>query len=170
MCSLFFLPKIYTVIEKKIEVLLKEKLEEEPFKDCFIVEIVQEGSKLNVFLDCDTGMTFKKCQQLSRFLEGHIDEEGWLGEKYTLEVSSPGLGTPLKLIRQYHINLGRGVDVSLEDGTIKTGILKSVNNEEIVIEETVIVKEGKKKKKQEIDTTIPFDTIAKTTIKISFKS
>lgn len=158
------------MIEKKIEQLVLEKLTEENFKDCFLVDIELNGKRLNVYLDRDEGITFQICQKVSRFLEGHIDENGWMGEKYILEVSSPGLSRPLKLLRQYYKNVGRGVEIYLNDDTRQEGKLKAVDTEKVVIEQEIIIKEGKKKKKSTIDTDIPFENIAKTIVKFTFKS
>ena len=89
-------------LEEKIVELLEEKFKEEEFADCFLIEIkLHKHNKLDIFLDSDTGITFQKCQRISRYLESYIDEGGWLGEKYVIEVSSPGLTRPLKLRRQY---------------------------------------------------------------------
>lgn len=156
-------------LEEKINELLAAKFQEDAFQDCFLVELNLHGTnKLEVFLDCDSGLTFDKCRQISRHLESYIDEEGWFGEKYTLEVSSPGLTRPLKLNRQYRKNIGRKVEVTLIDGTIKTGTLKAAGETDITIEETVITKEGKKKKTVEVQTELPFEEIKKTKIVISF--
>ena len=74
-------------LEEKIVELLEEKFKEEEFTDCFLIDIkLHKHNKLDIFLDSDTGITFRKCQRISRYLESFIDEEGWLGEKYVLEV------------------------------------------------------------------------------------
>lgn len=156
-------------LEEKIHELLAAKFQEEAFQDCFLVEFNLHGTnKLEVFLDCDSGLTFEKCRQISRYLESYIDQEGWLGEKYILEVSSPGLTRPLKLKRQYHKNIGRKVEVTLNDGSTKTGILKAAGDTAITVEETVTTKEGKKKKQTAVQTELPFEQIKKTKIVISF--
>ena len=156
------------MIEGKITELLNKKFQEEEFEDCFIVEIVLNNKKLNVFIDCDSGVTFEKCRKLSRYLESYIDEEGWLGEKYTLEVSSPGIGRPLVLARQYKKNIGRKVEVSLLEGKAEEGKLIAVNDETIVIEYKQRIKEGKKKKTEIIQSEISFQDIKKTIVKITF--
>lgn len=155
-------------IEEKIYGLLAEKFQEETFQDCFLVEFNHSGNKLEVFIDSDTGLTLEKCQRISRYLESHIDEEGWLGEQYVLEVSSPGLSRPLKLTRQYLKNVGRKVEVTFNNGEIRTGLLKAANESGITLEEIVVKKTGKKKKKEVVLTEIPFDDIKKTMLIISF--
>lgn len=158
-----------TLISTKIEELLLAKFEEEEFKDCFLVELeVLPSKKINVFVDSDSGITFEKCRKISRHLEAVIDEEQWLGQKYTLEVSSPGIGRPLKFSRQYPRNIGRKVEVKITEGTKVTGLLTAVENESITIEDKVRVKEGKKKVKKLVTTVIPFEDIVKFVVKISF--
>jgi len=157
------------MLEKKIEKLLLEKFKEEEFADCFIVEIIlHEHNKLDVFVDCDSALDFRKCQRLSRYLEGFIDEEGWLGEKYTLEVSSPGLTRPLKFPRQYTKNIGRDFKVKQIEGKEEEGTLIAVSDEGIVLEKKVRIKEGKKKRTEIVQTPIAFDNIKKAKVKISF--
>ncbi len=157
------------VIEQKIESLLQSKFQEEEYADCFLIEVKHHANnKLEVFLECDTGVTFERCRQISRYLEGYLDAEGWLGEKYVLEVSSPGVGRPLQLPRQYQLNIGRKMEVSMYEGQSKTGILAAVDEKSIVLEEKVKIKEGKKKKTEIIKTVIPFDQITKAVVKVSF--
>ena len=157
-------------IEEKINHLLAEKFQEEGFESCFLVGIeLHKHNKLDVFVDSDSGLALDTCRQISRFLEGHLDEEKWLGEKYTLEVSSPGLERPLKLKRQYKKNIGRNLEMTLEDGSVKTATLKEVNDDGILVEETVVIKEGKKKKKEIVQTNLLFENIKKALVVISFK-
>ena len=156
-------------IEEKIHELLAAKFAEEGFQDCFLVDFhLSAANKLEVFVDCDSGLTLEKCQRISRFLEHDFDEAGWLGEHYTLEVSSPGLGRPFKLQRQYAKNIGRKVEVTLADGSTKTGPLVAAGDASFTIQETVTVLEGKKKKKMEVQTELPYDGVKKTMIVISF--
>jgi ribosome maturation factor RimP len=157
-------------ITERIAQLLEEKYStDEAFADCFNVEIeLKPGQKLFVFADSDTGMTFEKCQKLSRFLESHLDTNGWLGDKYLLEVSSPGIGRPFKFLRQYHNNAGRAVEVTLTDKTRQKGILKEADESRVVLLQKMVVKEGNKKKEVEIETAIPFDQVEKTVVQLAF--
>ena len=158
------------MIEQKITPLLEEKFKEPEFEDCFLVDLeLNKGNRLNVYVDCDSGISFKKCQQISRYLESHVDEKLWLGEKYVLEVSSPGVDRPLKFLRQYHKNIGRTAEITTTDGSTKKGKLVAVNGETISLESKERIKEGKKKKTVKVTSEIPFDQIKKTIIKITFK-
>lgn len=157
------------MIEEKIQSLLQEKFQEEAFADCFLLEI-KEGAnkKIEVFLDSDSGITFEKCQKISRFLEEHIDANGWLGDTYTLEVSSPGISRPLELWRQYPRNLGRTLEITLQDKSVRNGILTAVHPDHILLKEEIKTKEGKKTSIERVETAIPFAHIAKAIVKISF--
>ena len=155
----------------RISELLDQKYkEDENFQDCFTIEIeLKPGNKLNVFVDADSGINFGKCQQLSRYLESHLDTNGWLGERYVLEVSSPGLSRPLRFFRQYHNNVGRNVETTLKDGTVQKGKLIAAEEQQITLSQEKTEKQGKKKTKVTVETRIAFEDIEKTLIKPSFK-
>jgi len=157
------------VINRRIEILLTEKFKEEEFEDCYVVDITSgAGSRLDVYIDSDSGMTFTKCRKVSRYLESFIEEENLMGEKYVLNVSSPGIERPLKFARQYKKNIGRKVEVQLLDGEKKTGTLALIEDDTIYIEAKVRVKEGKKKKTMMVTSEIKLDQIKKTIVKVTF--
>jgi ribosome maturation factor RimP len=159
-----------STVEARIADWLDEKLKEPEFADCFLIDIhySEKANKLEVFLDSDTGITFDKCRQISRHLENLLDTDQMLGDSYTLEVSSAGVGRPLKLPRQYLKNVGREVEIILTSGTTKIGKLVEATDFAATLEELVVTQEGKKKKKELVQTIIPYDDMKKTTVKISF--
>ena len=76
-----------------------------------------------------------------------IEEAAWFPEgDFALEVSSPGVEEPLILNRQYVKNIGRTVEVILNDEAVFTGMMKEVTDKDILIEWTA----GKGKKAMEI--------------------
>lgn len=157
-------------MEARLSDLLDEKFKEPDFADCYLIDInlIPKGNKLEIFIDSDSGMTFEKCQKISRYLEGHLDENKWFGEDYMLEVSSPGVSRPLKLSRQYRKNIGRNIEVTTKEGNKKEGKLIEATDFAATVEEMVVTKEGKKKKKEVVQTIIPYDEIKKAVIKIQF--
>ncbi len=159
-------------IKQKLTDLLEERFAEEAHSSFFVVDILHSADDhIQVFVDNDSGLLLEHCVTLSRFLENYIEENGLLGEKYTLDVSSPGVGSPLKLIRQYQKNIGRLLSVELVDSHIHDkGNLVEVNDDFIVLEyKEKIQEEGKKKKKEVvIRKSIPFDKIKKAVVKIEF--
>jgi ribosome maturation factor RimP len=82
-----------------------------------------------------------------------------------LEVSSPGLDEPIKIHRQYQKNIGRYIEVILNDGTRKEGKLIEATNDGIVIE----YETGKGKTKQIQNESILLDNIKSATIQVKFK-
>ncbi len=157
-------------VTERIAQLLDEKYAaDEAFADCFTVDIeIKPGQKLYVFADSDSGMTFEKCQKLSRYLEQHLDANGWLGETYVLEVSSPGVTRPLQFARQYPRNIGRTLEVALKDKTKQTGVLTAADETQIVLRQEVIEMDGKKKKKVQVETPILLENIDKALVKLAF--
>jgi len=157
------------LIERITQLLEEKYATDEGLADCFTVDIeLRPGNKLYVFVDSDSGINFDKCKKLSRHLESHLDTNGWLGTQYVLEVSSPGLGRPLRFLRQYHNNMGRTVVVTLLDDTRERGILKAADDKQVVIEQSVVEKDGKKKKEVLVDRAIPFEQVKSTVVKAAF--
>jgi len=151
------------MLEEKLTQLLQEHFKEEEFQDCYVVEVVRgKGDKVEAFIDSDGELTLRKCQRISRFLEKHIEENKWLEDKYTLEVSSPGLGRPLQLLRQYKKNVGRNIRVKADDGVDITGLLETVTDKGIVVVE-------KLKKKETKNHEFAYSEIREAKIQISFK-
>lgn len=130
----------------------------------FLVDIkIKPTNNIKVFLDGDTGITIDAVSKINRALYAQIEESGLFpAGDFSLEVSSPGVDEPLKFFRQYKKNIGRKVEVTLNEDEIHTGILKEATEEEITLEEV----SGKKKEKKEI--IIPFNNIKKTVVQISF--
>lgn len=153
----------------KIEAHLLKLFEAEEFQDCFIVELNVHGrSKLEVFIDADAGIDFNRCRRVSRYLEEEIEVQGWMDEKYTIDVSSPGVDRPLKFKRQYAKNVGRKMAVIDDEGHKTEGLLIEVDDEQIILEFKERIKEGKRKKTVVIQKEIKFENIAKAFVKISF--
>jgi ribosome maturation factor RimP len=150
------------MIEKLLSDALTTKFTEEEYNDYYLVEIVvKKNDKIEVYIDSDTVLNLRNCQRISRHLEHLIEENGWLGEKYTLEVSSPGVDRPLKLHRQYKKNIGRRIRVINDEDETMEGKLTAVTEDSI----TVI----KKEKKKEEELILPIDKIKKAKILVSFK-
>lgn len=157
------------MLEKKIEKLIDQAINELEYNDCFLVDLKINNKKVEVFLDSDESVTFLKCRKVSRIIEAVLDEEQWLGEKYTLDVSSSGVGKPLKMTRQYLKNIGRNIEVKTEDKEKHKGKLIAASDESITITFEETIKEGKKKKKIETTLEIPRSEIKESKIKVSFK-
>ena len=136
------------------------------FDDIFLVDLkVRPVNNIKIFLDADSGLGIEKCIKINRALYKIMDEMGIYPEgDFSLEVSSPGIEEPLKIHRQYVKNIGRSVEVTLNDESRKEGKLTAVNEEDIVIEFT----EGKGKKTVDQKLSLPFTDIKTTKVQIKF--
>lgn len=151
--------------DKLIEVIhsiAEDRFKEDDLKHCFIVDIVQSGKKLEVFIDGDAGISFQDCQRFSRAIEAYLDENQTLGESYTLNVSSPGVDRPLKFYRQYPKHVGRKLEVKTVEDEIITGKMLSVTEEALTIETPKTKKEAAK------EHIIQFEKIKNSKVLISF--
>ena len=135
----------------------------------FLVDLTISKSNL-ITIEIDKhvgGVSVKDCMAVSRNVEHNLDREA---EDFELHVSSAGIDRPLRVLAQYVKNIGRSVEVLLEDGNKIEGILKSANEKEIEIETSKIVKiEGKKKKETIVELQVlPLTKIKETKIVIIF--
>jgi ribosome maturation factor RimP len=149
----------------KIQKLADEKLVE---GTNFIVDIaVKTGNKIIVLLDNDNGVSIGDCVAMSRYIESNLDREA---DDFELNVMSPGLSEPFKILRQYQKNIGKHVDVVTKEGKKLSG--KLLKAEESGIELETRVKEivaGKKGKQLIINNiNLTFNQIKETKIVISF--
>lgn len=134
--------------------------------DIFLVSIkIKPINNIKIYLDADNGLGIEKCIKINRALYKIMEEMGMYPDgDFSLEVSSPGVDEPLKLLRQYKKNVGRNVEVTLQDDTKKEGKLAEVTEEMITIEFT----EGKGKKAVTQQLLIPFENIKTTIVQIKF--
>ena len=152
-------------VEKRVAALVEEKIADRP--ELFLVEVkMLPNNKLIIHVDGDQGISIQDCVAISRHVGFHLEEENAIEQAYNLEVSSPGVGEPLKLIRQYNKNIGRSISIKLKEGQKKEGKLLSVTENELLIEESV---KQKGKKAVSVETTVPFNDIIETSVLISFK-
>ncbi len=123
-------------VENLIQPLLQE--------DVFLVYIkIKPTNNFKIYIDADGGLPLEKCIKINRALYKQMEEMGLYPDgNFSLEVSSPGIDEPLKLIRQYIKNVGRFIEVFKLDDTRLEGKLLEANEEKISIEIT----EGKGKK------------------------
>ena len=71
---------------------------------------------VDVFIDGDEGVTIDQCVSVSRSLFASIELESIFENGFKLDVSSPGLGEPLRLPRQYKRHVGRTLEVLVVGG------------------------------------------------------
>ena len=104
------------------------------------VEYVKEGSNwyLRAYIDKDGGIAVDDCEVISRILSDWLDKTDFIEDSYILEVSSPGLGRPLKKEKDFARSIGKKVDIRLYRARDKqkdfTGILTEYDKDSVTIE------------------------------------
>ncbi|WP_226063802.1 ribosome assembly cofactor RimP [Kaistella polysaccharea] len=113
----------------QIEQLLNTFLAERP--DLFLIDIKFSATDhIRVILDGDQGVTLQDCLDASRAIEFNMDRDE---HDFSMEVMSAGLSEPLSSIRQYRKNIGRSLDLILNDGSELEGELSKVEEDHITL-------------------------------------
>ena len=127
------------VYEQKTEEILQPIVEEHGF-ELVDVEYVKEGINwyLRAYIDKPGGITVNDCETVSRKLSDILDEKDYIDDAYILEVSSPGLGRPLKKEKDFKRSLGEEVEIRtyrmIEKQKEFTGILRAYDETTVTIE------------------------------------
>ncbi len=125
--------------EQKTEELLAPIIEEYQF-ELVDVEYVKEGGNwyLRAYIDKEGGITVDDCELVSRRMSDLLDEKDFIEESYIFEVSSPGLGRPLKKEKDYQRSMGERLEIRTYRAINKQkefyGILKSFDAATVMIE------------------------------------
>ena len=98
--------------EQKTDEILLPITEEYGF-ELVDVEYVKEGSTwyLRAYIDKPGGIDINDCEKVSRRLSDLLDEKDYIEDAYILEVSSPGLGRPLKKEKDFKRSMGEEVEI-----------------------------------------------------------
>lgn len=77
------------------------------------VEYVKEGGVfyLRTYIDKEGGVTVNDCETVAREMNVLLDENDFISDSYTFEVSSPGLGRPIKKEKDFVRNLNKEVEI-----------------------------------------------------------
>lgn len=153
-------------LKEHIKKIVERHLPDETY---FLVEVVLKGiaqsQKVIILIDGDNGVDIDACANVSRAVAAEFEVDDPFPDRYTLEVSSPGLDHPLTLPRQFKSRIGKTLKLTMNDGDIWKGKLKSAEEENIVIEKEI--KQGKKQITEE--TQVPLESINKAMVVVSFK-
>lgn len=125
------LPSFYKIMtfKEKVLHLLNEGLEQMP--SLFLIDLtITDANKIIVTLDGDKGVLLQDCIDVSRSIDQNLDREE---EDFSLEVASVGVGSPLKMVRQYKKNVGRMLIVKLKEGITIEAKLDSATEDNIVL-------------------------------------
>lgn len=151
-----------SIVSQIVESYLRES-------EHYLVDLkVNQDNRIQVEIDSFNGISLDDCVALNRFLESKLDREV---EDFELEVSSAGLSSPFKVLKQYEKNIGKEVEVLTTEGKKLAGVLSSVSTDAVVLTvEKAIKEEGAKRKKTiQEEITLSFKNIKTTKLIIRFK-
>ena len=126
-------------IEARTEELVQPLVAEKQF-ELVDVEYVKEGGSyyLRIYIDKEGGITVNDCEDISRPFSDILDREDYIEGSYILEVSSPGLGRPLKKEKDFKRSLGEEVEIRLfrqvEHQKEWIGLLTAYDQQTVTIE------------------------------------
>lgn len=136
-----------SVYEAKTESLIMPILDRMKF-ELVDVEYVKEGGTwyLRAYIDKEGGITVNDCEDVAREMNVLLDEEDFIPDAYVFEVSSPGLGRPLKKEKDYIRNMGKEIEIRTYKAINRCkefyGLLKAYDKDTVTIEtedgETII--------------------------------
>ena len=114
------------IVKQLVDEALKEN------ETLFLIDLTFSGdNKIFVEVDGDNGLNLKECMRISRHVEQNLDREE---EDFGLEVTSPDVANPLKVLRQYKKNIGRILTVKTYDNKKVEGTLTAANENQISLE------------------------------------
>ena len=101
---------------------------------------------LRAYIDKEGGITVNDCEDVAREMNVLLDEEDFIPDAYVFEVSSPGLGRPLKKEKDYIRNMGKEIEIRTYKAINRCkefyGLLKAYDKDTVTIEiedgETII--------------------------------
>ena len=127
------------VYEQKAEALIAPILDSMGF-ELVDVEYVKEGGEwyLRSYIDKEGGITINDCEAVSRLFNEKLDQEDFIEESYIMEVSSPGLGRPLKKEKDYKRSIGKELEIRTYKAIDREkefyGILQAYDDSSVTIE------------------------------------
>lgn len=160
------LERLLMVSAVQVKQIVDPVLERE---NLFLVDItVTSNNKIVVTVDSEKGVAIDSCVVITRAIEASLDREK---EDFELEVTSAGLGQPLKNPRQYGKYIDKDFEVLLSNGQKLQGILRSADENGIQMEYSKKVDVEGKKKKQVVTELIEltFDSIKQARAIIKFR-
>lgn len=128
-----------SVYEAKTESLIMPILDRMNF-ELVDVEYVKEGGTwyLRAYIDKEGGITVNDCEDVAREMNVLLDEEDFIPDAYVFEVSSPGLGRPLKKEKDYLRNMDKEIEIRTYRAIDKCkefyGLLREYDNDTVTIE------------------------------------
>ncbi|MFM2136479.1 MAG: hypothetical protein RL021_1879 [Bacteroidota bacterium] len=151
-------------LQHQIQALVEEQI---AGTDIYLVEVKVSPAKIVVTLDHPKNLPLDECVRVNRFLHERLDDTD-IFERHELEVGSPGMEEPLKVLPQYRKRINQRVSVTTFDGLKRSGILKDADAEGLLLDEEYTVRTGSKKSTALREVRLPFTQIKETRVIFSF--
>ena len=125
--------------EQRAEQLLMPVIQENGFELVDVEYVKEAGTRyLRAYIDKEGGIAIDDCETISRSLSDWLDKEDMIQDSYIMEVSSPGLGRPLKKEKDFARSIGKEVEVKLykplEKSKEYAGVLKAYDKESVTLQ------------------------------------
>ncbi|MDR7369246.1 ribosome assembly cofactor RimP [Flavobacterium aquidurense] len=151
--------------KEKVNGLIEEAILEKP--SIFLIDLsISDSFKISVGLDGDNGVALQDCIDVSRAIENNLDREE---QDFSLEVASVGVGSPLKMTRQYKKNIGRTLIVTTNTEKIEAELVEA-NDVFIILswKAREPKKVGKGKETVQKEQQIPYTEIKEAIVTVTF--
>jgi ribosome maturation factor RimP len=151
--------------KEKVKQVVEEALLEKP--SIFLIDLtITDSFKVIIGIDGDNGVVLQDCIDVSRAVEANLDREE---QDFSLEVASVGVGSPLKLVRQYKKNVGRTLIVKTKDENIEAELVEA-NDLFIILswKAREAKKLGKGKETVQKELQIPYADIKEAIVTVTF--
>jgi ribosome maturation factor RimP len=151
--------------KEKVKQVVEEALLEKP--TIFLIDLtITDSFKIIIGIDGDNGVVLQDCIDLSRAVENNLDREE---QDFSLEVASVGVGSPLKLVRQYKKNIGRTLIVKTNTENIEAELVEA-NDLFIILswKAREPKKIGKGKETVQKEQQIPYSDIKEAIVTVTF--
>lgn len=113
-------------LSDRVERLIEPLLQDDGIKLCEI-RVSGRFSRplIQLFVDHETdNISINKCVDLSRHVQDLLDMQEWVTPDYRLEVSSPGIDSPMKELWQFKKNIGRLIRLHSEELTFEGRLIE----------------------------------------------
>lgn len=98
----------------------------------FLIETNLRGNEKNriieIFVDSEKNVSAEDLAELSRIINGILEEKMLFKGSYRLDVSTPGVDRPLKYLKQFYKHINRNFEINYQSGTETKNIKARLNN------------------------------------------
>jgi ribosome maturation factor RimP len=150
---------------------IKEIIEQEiAGSDKFIVDInISADNKISITIDSDSGgINISDCVSISRAVEDLLNRDE---EDFEMEVTSAGLSSPFKMLRQYQKNINKDIDIVFKNGKKLSAklIRATADSIDVEYEEKMIIENKKRKQLITKNETVMLADVKSVKTAVSFK-